>query len=47
LELYGRARDIRERMGDPIHVAVADENIAEILIDQGIWRRRSASSSQL
>jgi predicted ATPase/class 3 adenylate cyclase len=34
LELYARARDIRERMGDPIHAAVANENIAEILIDQ-------------
>ena len=35
IELYARAREIRERMGDPIWAAVANENIAEILIDQG------------
>ena len=34
IELYA-PREIRERMGDPIWAAVANENIAEILIDQG------------
>ena len=35
LARYEKARQIRDRMGDPIMAAVADENIAEILIDQG------------
>ena len=38
-ELYTRAYEIRERMGDPIWAAVANENIAEILIDQGSLER--------
>ena len=42
IELYARAGDISERMGDPIRAAVANENIAEILIDQGHLERAEA-----
>jgi class 3 adenylate cyclase/tetratricopeptide (TPR) repeat protein len=35
LELYAKAQEIRERVGDPVYAALAAYNIAEILTDQG------------
>ena len=35
LELYERGRELRERIGDPVHAANGTLNIAEIFTDQG------------
>ena len=35
IELYERSRELRERIGDVVSVAIANNNIGEILSDQG------------
>jgi tetratricopeptide (TPR) repeat protein len=38
VELYGRAAQVSERVGDPVQSAISKMNSAEVLVDQGFTR---------